>query len=58
MIITIRINGKKISMKKAVEEHGKEKMEQRVKEAIESHYADPLERCSWADGMSIAVATN
>ena len=55
MRVEIRVNGKKISRKKANEEYGKERMDKRVIEAHKSHLEDPLELCSWMDGMSIRI---
>ena len=49
----IKLNGKKISKKKAVELFGKEKVENRIKEAKESFMNDPYEINSWMDGMEI-----
>ena len=43
----IKLNGKKISKKKAVELFGKEKVENRIKEAKESFMNDPYEINSW-----------
>lgn len=55
MIITIKVNGKKISHKKAFELYGKGCIENRIKEAIAEHHKDPLTLNSWADGMEIVV---
>ena len=49
----IKLNGKKISKKKAAELFGKEKVENRIKEAKESFMNDPYEINSWMDGMEI-----
>ena len=49
----IKLNGKKISKKKAVELFGKEKVENRIKEAKESFMNDPYEINSQMDGMEI-----
>lgn len=57
MKTTIKINGKRISKKDAVARYGKERIENRIKEAIECFY----EECgcddtsSWIDGMTITV---
>lgn len=51
----IYLNDKKISKKKAEELIGKERLKQRIKDAIQSHYEDPYELCSWMDGMEIKV---
>ena len=55
MKTTIKVNGKKISKKKAVEDYGKERIEKRIQESIESYYEDPMELCTWMDGMEIVV---
>lgn len=55
MKIEIRVNNKKISRKKAIEEYGKEIIKKRIQEAIDSYYDDPMELCSWMDGMTIKV---
>lgn len=49
----IKLNGKKISKKKAIELFGKERVEMRIKEAKESFMNDQYELNSWMDGMSI-----
>lgn len=53
MKMEIRINGKKVSKKKAAEMIGAEKLEKRIKEAKETYMKDPYILNSWADGMSI-----
>lgn len=55
MRVEIRVNGKRISKKTAIEHYGKERIEARIKEAIESYLIDPLELCSWMDGMEIII---
>lgn len=55
MTITIKVNDKKISKKAAIETYGKEKIENRIAEAIEAHYEDPMELSTWMDGMEIIV---
>jgi hypothetical protein len=49
----IKLKGKKISKKKAVELFGKERIDNRIKEAKESFINDPYELNSWMDGMEI-----
>lgn len=55
MTVTIRMNGSKISKKAATEKIGKERLEERIKEAKEGYYEDPFETASWMDGMEIVV---
>lgn len=55
MKTTIKVNGKKISKKAAIEKFGKERVEARIKESIEAHYEDPMELCTWMDGMEIVI---
>lgn len=55
MKVEIRMNGKKISRKKAIELYGKEKIKKRIQDAIDSYYDDPMELVSWMDGMSMKV---
>lgn len=55
MKIIIKVNDKKISHKTAFEIYGKDRMANRIKEAIEQHCKDPLTVNSWADGMEIIV---
>lgn len=55
MKTTIKVNGKKISKKAAIEQYGKEKIENRIKEAIEAFHDDPYELCTWMDGMEIII---
>ena len=49
----ITINGKRISMKKAEEQYGKERMKRRIEEAKETFREDPYVEISWMDGMNI-----
>ena len=55
MKVEIRVKGKKISRKKAIEEYGKERIKNRIQDAIDSYYNDPMELVSWMDGMTIKV---
>lgn len=55
MTVTIRMNGSKISKKAAAEKIGKERLEERIKEAKEGYFEDPLQIESWMDGMEIVV---
>lgn len=55
MKVEIRVNGKKISRKKAIEEYGKERIKRRMQDAINSYYEDSMQLCSWMDGMSMKV---
>lgn len=56
MKTTIKLNGKKISKKAAVEKFGKERIESRIKESIEAYYEDPMELNTWMDGMEIIIS--
>ena len=53
----IKLNGKKISKKAAVEMFGQERMENRIKEAIEYYYEEggADNSSTWMDGMEIVV---
>ncbi len=53
----IKLKGKKISKKKAIELFGKERIDNRIKEAKESFINDPYELNSWMDGMEIEFKT-
>lgn len=55
MTVTIRMNGSKISKKAAAEQIGKERLEERIKEAKEGYFEDPFATASWMDGMEIVV---
>ena len=59
MKITIKINGKRISKKDAVARYGKERIENRIKEAIEWNllrFPGQYDNTSgWKDGMTITV---
>lgn len=55
MTIIIKVNNKKISKKKAVEQFGAKKVEARIKETVDAYYDDPLEVCTWMDGMEIII---
>lgn len=61
MKITIKINGKRISKKDAVARYGKERIKNRISEAIEWNLQRfPGQRgcdgtSSWIDGMTITV---
>ena len=56
MKITIKVNGKRISKKAAIEKYGKERIESRIAEAKKAFYEDPWELNTWMDGMEIKVA--
>lgn len=56
MEIIIKMNGKKISHKKAEELIGKTKLDSRIKQAIEEKQDDPLTLVDWMDGMEIDIA--
>lgn len=56
MKVTIKVNGKKISKKAAIEKYGKERIENRINESIESYYEDPMQLNTWMDGMEIIVS--
>ena len=49
------LNGQKISKAKAVELFGESTIAKRVKEAKETHAADPYTEISWMDGLLIEV---
>lgn len=53
MKLEIRINGKKVSKKKAEELIGKEKLARRIEEAKETFMEDPFILNQWMDGMTI-----
>lgn len=55
MRVEIKVNGKKISKKAAFEKFGKERVENRIQEAIEEYYNDPYTLVDWMDGMAIKV---
>lgn len=58
MKTVIKMNGKKISQKKAKELIGSERLEKRIKEVkdeVKSGEYDPYEVPHWMDGMSIEV---
>lgn len=50
----IRVHGKKITKKAAIEKYGKAKVESRIAEAKEGFMNDPYEMQSWMDGMEIS----
>lgn len=56
MKTTIKVNGKKISKKAAIEQYGKERIETRIKESIEAYNEDPMELNTWMDGMEIIIS--
>jgi hypothetical protein len=56
MKTTIKVNGKKISKKAAIEKYGKELIERRIKDAKEGFMNDPYEIQSWMDGMEISFS--
>lgn len=55
MRTVITLDGKKISKKAAVEKFGKEKMDDRLKEAKEAFMEDPNEEISWWTGAGMLV---
>lgn len=54
-IFSIRVNGKKVSKRQAIEMYGEEKVTKRLNEALESYYEDSLQLVSWMDGMEITL---
>ena len=55
MTITIKLNGKKISLKKAKELVGEKRMAERIADAKDAYWDDPFEPNIWMDGMEIIV---
>lgn len=55
MTITIKLNGKKISLKKAKELVGEKTMAERIADAKDNYWDDPFELNIWMDGMEIIV---
>lgn len=51
----IKMNGKKISLSKAEDIIGKERMNQRIQDAIEYAHEEPGEPCGWMDGMEMLI---
>lgn len=56
MKVTIKVNGKKISQKKAKEIYGEERMKNRIAEAKEEYMIDPMTLNTWMDGMEIIIS--
>jgi L-cysteine desulfidase len=56
MKVTIKVNGKKISQKKAKELYGEERMKARIAEAKQAYAEDPMELNTWMDGMEIIIS--
>ena len=56
MKVTIKVNGKKISQKKAKELYGVERMRARIEEAKEEYMRDPMTLNTWMDGMEIIIS--
>jgi len=56
MKVTIKVNGKKISQKKAKELYGVERMRARIQEAKEEYMRDPMTLNTWMDGMEIIIS--
>jgi hypothetical protein len=55
MRVRIELKGSKITKKEAIEMIGKERFDQRIKDAKESYYEGPFQVVSWMDGMEIIV---
>jgi hypothetical protein len=55
MRVRIELNGSRITKKEAAELIGKERLEERIKDAKEGYYEDPFQTASWMDGMEIIV---
>ena len=53
--VVIKVNGKKISLKKAKELVGEKTMAERISEAKDAYWDDPFEPNVWMDGMRIIV---
>jgi len=56
MKVTIKVNGKRISQKKAKETYGEERMKRRIAEAKEEYMKDPMTLNTWMDGMEIIIS--
>ena len=56
MKVTIKVNGKKISQKKAKELYGEERMKARIAEAKQAYAEDTMELNTWMDGMEIIIS--
>ena len=56
MKVTIKVNGKKISQKKAKELYGEARMKARIAEAKQAYSEDPMELNTWMDGMEIIIS--
>lgn len=56
MKVTIKVNGKKISQKKAKELYGEERMKTRIQEAKEEYMRDPMTLNTWMDGLEIRIS--
>ena len=56
MKVTIKVNGKKISQKKAKELYGEKRMKARIQEAKEEYMRDPMTLNTWMDGMEIIIS--
>lgn len=55
MRVRIELKGSKITKKEAIKMIGKERLDQRIKDAKECYIDDPFQTASWMDGMEIIV---
>ena len=55
LTVKIYFKGKHISKATAEERFGKDRIKNRLNEAIQAYFEDPYEICEWMDGMKIIV---
>lgn len=56
MEIRYFVNGKEITEKEADKRFGEERMNERLEEAMQSYFEDPLELNTWMDGLEIKIS--
>lgn len=56
MEIRYFVNGEEITEKEADKRFGEERMNERLEDAMESYFEDPMELNTWMDGLEIKIS--
>lgn len=56
MNIRYFVNGKEITEKEADQRFGEERMNERLEDAMESYFEDPMTLNTWMDGLEIRIS--
>lgn len=56
MEIRYFVNGEEITEKEADKRFGEERMNERLEDAMESYFEDPMQLNTWMDGLEIKIS--